>query len=144
MRFYLLLISTFILIQSYGLGTPKDSSKNLRLEPLPSIFHTPETSWGFGVTLLGYIKPKDSLTSKSNFQVFLDATLMNQASFQTDFNFYTAKNKHFIIGSTDLTRFPEFYCGIGNENGPEDYCHIDIKYANLKGTLYGQLKIAST
>jgi len=94
----------------------EEKEKSLQLQLLPSVFHTPETSWGLGAILLGYHTPKDSLTRKSNVQLFLDATLMKQMSFQSDFNIFTAKNKYFIRGSHDLSKFPEFYFGIGNNN----------------------------
>ena len=121
-------------------ATAQDSTKRLRIEPLPSIFHTPETSWGFGATLLGYVSPADSFTSKSNFQIFLDATLMRQASFQTDFSFFTKNNKHYIQGSSDLSKFPEFYYGIGNENEESERCLINLRYFNTQGTFYTALK----
>jgi outer membrane protein assembly factor BamA len=114
--------------------------KPLQLQMLPSIFHTPETSWGMGAILLGYHTPKDSLTRKSNVQLFLDATLMKQMSFQSDFNIYTAKNKYFIRGSHDLSKFPEFYFGIGNNNEWSDHCLINIAYFDVKTDVYKSFK----
>ncbi len=114
--------------------------KSLQLQMLPSIFHTPETSWGMGAILLGYHSPKDSLTRKSNLQLFLDATLLKQMSFQSDFNIFTAKNKYFIRGSHDLSKFPEFYFGIGNSNELSDHCLINIAYFDLKVDVYRKYK----
>ena len=132
----------FAILCSYTgtLAQSDDSTKRFKLLPLPSVFHTPETSWGFGVTLLGFHTPKDTHTRESNAQVFLDATLRKQLSFQTDFNIFTSKNKYYIKGSHDLSKFPEFYFGIGNENGPNDNCLIDISYFDAKLALYRQTK----
>ena len=105
-----------IAICTITLAQEMDSTKKMRVTPLPSVFYTPETSWGFGATILGFYKPKDTTTRKSNAQVFLDFTLMRQASFQSDFNVFTKGNRFYIKGSHDLSKFPEFYYGIGNEN----------------------------
>lgn len=126
----------FCLLSFTGFSAVEDSTKRVKVQVLPSLFHTPETSWGGGITALGFMDGKDSLTRNSNFQLFLDATLMNQASFQSDFNFFTRGNKNFIQGSTDLSKFPELYFGIGNENNPEDYCNIDLRYVNGTITYY--------
>lgn len=138
-------ISILILILSFGTGKlalaqKKDSTKQVTVLPLPSIFFTPETNWGFGATLLGFYKPNDTLTRKSNAQVFVDVTLMGQASFQSDFNLFTKGNHFYIKGSHDLSKFPEFYFGIGNTNMEDDRCLIDIAYFDAKLALYHQLK----
>jgi outer membrane protein assembly factor BamA len=117
----------------------KDSVKRVRIQPLPSVFHTPETSWGFGATVLGFINPKDTSTRKSNAQLFLDFTLNRQASFQSDFNIFTKKNTWYIKGSHDLSKFPEFYFGIGNENPKDGHCLIDITYFDGKVTFFKKL-----
>jgi outer membrane protein assembly factor BamA len=108
--------------------------------PLPSVFFTPETSWGFGATVLGFYKHKDTTTRKSNAQVFLDFTLMRQASFQSDFNIFTKGNRFYIKGSHDLSKFPEFYFGIGNENNRNDHCLVKLAYFDAKLALYNQIK----
>ncbi|NNJ55484.1 MAG: BamA/TamA family outer membrane protein [Bacteroidia bacterium] len=117
-----------------------DSVKRFRIQPLPSVFHTPETSWGFGATLLGFLNPKDTNTSSSNAQIFLDVTLRRQASFQSDFNLFTKNDKWYFKGSHDLSKFPEFYFGIGNNNEKSDHCLIDIGYFDFKINAYTKLK----
>lgn len=135
------LVVIFLLASCSSLLAEKgDSAKQVRLVPLPSMFFTPETNWGFGATLLGSYIPKDTQTRKSNAQVFLDVTLMRQASFQSDFNIFTNQNKFYIKGSHDLSKFPEFFFGIGNENTPDDHCLIRISYFDAKLALYNQLK----
>ncbi len=120
-------------------GQSIDTSKRITVMPLPSVFFTPETSWGFGATVLSFYKPKDSSTRKSNAQVFLDFTLRKQASFQSDFNIFTKGNRFYIKGSHDLSRFPEFFFGIGNMNNEEDHCLINISYFDAKLAFYNQL-----
>lgn len=117
-----------------------DSTTKIAMQVLPSILHTPESSWGFGATLLGFVTPADSAAHTTNFQLFLDVTLMKQASFQTDFNIFTKKNKHYIQGNTDLSIFPEFYFGLGNDTKVDDYCLIDLRFVNAKSTFYTVLK----
>jgi outer membrane protein assembly factor BamA len=138
-------ISILIFIISLGTGNialaqKADSTKKIKLLPLPSVFFTPETSWAFGVTVLGFYTPKDTFTRKSNAQVFFDVTLMGQASFQSDFNIVTKRNSFYFKGSHDLSKFPEFYFGIGNTNTEDDHCLIDISYFDVKLALYHQLK----
>ena len=118
----------------------QDSTKHDKLQVLPSIFHTPETSWGFGITTLGYFTPKDTNTRKSNAQLFLDYTLNHQVSFQSDFALFSKRNKYYFNGSHDLSKFPEFYFGIGNENMPTDAVLIKISYADFKLNALKKLK----
>lgn len=135
-RFILCLLAFLICKKSWS----QDSIKRYRFQILPSIFHTPETSWGFGVTTLGYFTPKDTNTRKSNAQLFLDYTLNHQISFQSDFALFSKKNKYYFNGSHDLSKFPEFYFGIGNENRPTDAVLIKISYADLKLNALKKLK----
>jgi len=137
-RFIIALIALAYSLAS--LAHQKDSTRQVRVIPLPSVFYTPETTWGFGATVLGFYKSKDSSTRKSNAQLFFDFTLMKQASFQSDFNIFTKKNNFYIKGSHNLSRFPEFFFGIGNKNISSDRCLIDIAYFDAKLALYHQLK----
>jgi outer membrane protein assembly factor BamA len=114
----------------------QDTSAHFKVMALPSVFHTPETSWGFGATTLFYFHPKDSQTNESNGQFFIDYTLMRQASFQSDINVFSKKNKYFFRASHDLSKFPEFYFGIGNENDPQSHCLINIAYFDFKLAAY--------
>lgn len=133
------IVIAILLVFSSAFGQEKQE-KAVQLQLLPSVFHTPETSWGAGVILLGYHTPKDSMTRKSNVQVFLDATLMKQVSFQSDFNIHTTKNKYFIRGSHDLSKFPEFYFGIGNNNDVNHHCLVNIAFFDVKTDVYKSFK----
>lgn len=134
------LVVILVLGSHTTLAQREDSSKRVQILPLPAIFHTPETSWGGGATLLAFYTPKDTITRKSNAQLFFDVTLRRQVSFQSDFNFFTRNNNFYIKGSHDLSKFPEFFFGIGNANSEEDQCLIDIAYFDAKLALYHQLK----
>jgi hypothetical protein len=137
-RFYTIL---FIICCSFiASAQNNDSAKLLRFIPLPSVFFTPETNWGFGATLLGFHIPTDSSTKKSNAQVFLDLTLRKQASFQSDFNIFTKGNRFYIKGSNDLSKFPEFYFGIGNQNDRDNHCLINIAYLDVQVAVYKELR----
>jgi hypothetical protein len=133
-------LSLFSLVLLHKATAQVDSCIKSKFMALPSVFHTPETSWGFGATMLGFFCPKDSNTKESNAQIFLDATLLEQLSFQSDFNIFTKKNRLYIKGSHDLSKFPEFYFGIGNDNLLEDRCLIDINYFDFKIGGYLKLK----
>ncbi len=130
-----LTVTLFVFIQmntTLSFAQKDTADKRLRLQALPSVFHTPETSWGFGATLLAFYTPKDSITRLSNAQIFLDGTLMKQASFQSDLNLYTRHNKNYIKASHDLSKFPESYFGIGNDTKIEHQCLINIAYFDVK------------
>lgn len=137
-RYYLSILALAMCLAAFA--QQKDSTKRVRIVPLPSIFFTPETSWGFGATVLGFYTHKDTSTRKSNGQLFIDFTLMKQASFQSDFNIFTKKNDFYIKGSHDLSKFPEFFFGIGNRNQRDDHCLINISYFDAKLALYRQLR----
>jgi hypothetical protein len=79
LRISILIFIISLSTSDIALAQKIDSTKQIRVIPLPSVFYTPETSWGFGATVLGFYTPKDTFTRKSNAQVFFDVTLMGQA-----------------------------------------------------------------
>jgi hypothetical protein len=125
-------LTVLIFLLSGFSSLAKSDSSSIHLQALPSIFYTPETSWGGGLTTICYIKNKDSSSRNSNFQWFLDGTINRQLQFLGDYNFFTPKEKLYVKGRHDWSMFPEYYFGIGNETTLEDRCWIDFNLFNLQ------------
>ena len=112
----------FLVMSKSTFSFPPDSlQKNFTFSILPTMFYTPETRLGFGALYFNYFKTNknDSLLKKSNTQTYLTYTINNQFSFENDFQLWFGKNRFFVTGVIDYSRFPQFYFGIGNNTRQE-------------------------
>jgi len=147
----------FFLVLSQKTGAfPSDSLKNVKIGILPSVFFTPETRLGFGVFGFSYFKTNknDSILRTSNTQTFLTYTLNKQFAFENDYQLWFAKNKFYLSGAFDFSRFPQFFFGLGNHTKQDkrvtysaDFIRIQTKalakiHKNFYGGLFFQYKKA--
>ncbi|MBR9859952.1 hypothetical protein GYB22_04240 [bacterium] len=133
------LIVLFVILTSAISSWSADSTAQKRKHDfgiLPSAFYTPETRLGLGVVFLTYFNPHDSTSYTGNAQFYLDATINKQVLFQSDYNVFTANRKYYFKGQHDISRFPEFFFGLGNMTEVKDRCVIDFNLAHLKTYFY--------
>jgi outer membrane protein assembly factor BamA len=92
-----------------------------RFSPLPVVYYSPETKFGFGV-LLGANKTfgSDSLTTGSYFQSSFIYTLNKQYEWSNLGRIYSPGNKRIFDYKLYYAFFPEFYYGYQIET-PEQY-----------------------
>ncbi len=110
-----------------------DSTNSIQIQFLPSAFYTPETNIGFGGSMYSFFKLNDdTITRKSNAQTYVTLSLNKQFSFENDFNFWINKNKYFISGSIDYSKFPELFFGLGNETSPDTFASISFELIKFK------------
>ncbi|MFT4522668.1 MAG: hypothetical protein ACI8ZN_001618 [Bacteroidia bacterium] len=142
MRLSLLIAFLGWSLTAYSQLHQETTSKHAVWKALPSAFYTPETTIGVGVLLLVERESKHSDLSNSNAQFYLDVTFRKQIQLQNDHNIYGKflKQNIYLMGSNDLSRFPEFYFGIGNETQVNDACLIDFNLVNFKNFAYVEVQ----
>ena len=109
--FFLILLST---LPFYVLGS--DSTKRVKILPVPAFGYSPETKTYLGaVTLFTLDLYKDSLTRTSNAKLEFNYTWNRQMILSSDWNYFFKEERWFSKGSLRLSHYPDFYYGIGSE-----------------------------
>jgi hypothetical protein len=117
----ILLLLLLLLCIHLSVFAQPDRKNRWRFSPLPVVYYSPETKFGFGV-LLGANKTfgNDSLTTGSYFQSSFIYTLNKQYEWSNLGRIYSSGNKRIFDYKLYYAYFPEFYYGYQVEN-PENY-----------------------
>lgn len=123
-----------LLFSSIGLKTihaQAEPTENIELDstaekagffPLPVVYYTPETRFGFGAVALYSFRfegePKSSRNSQ--FQFGGAYTQEDQLLFYLPFQLYKKNNEYFAFGEFGYYRYSYFFFGVGNDV-PKDY-----------------------
>ncbi|HKL40844.1 MAG TPA: BamA/TamA family outer membrane protein [Cryomorphaceae bacterium] len=104
-----------------GFSQQADSSK-VTFVPLPAVFFTPETSWGFGgAAFLSWRFKNESPESRpSQFQLAAAYTLEDQILAYLPFQVWWNEEEYSVFGELGWYRYNYFFFGIGNDQ-PEDF-----------------------
>ncbi len=90
--------------------------KKIRITPLPVIYYSPETRFGFGALVAAsFNSANDSLTTASYAQTYILYTANKQYDWGNKLRYYSPQNKFIFDGKFTFTYFPEFYYGIATE-----------------------------
>jgi hypothetical protein len=110
--------------------------KRLRISPLPVIYYSPETRFGFGALLAANFETgekSDTITRSSYFQTYFLYTVNKQYDWGTITRVYSPQNRFIFNGKFNYTYFPEYYFGMETEE-PES--HKDtIEYNRIAADL---------
>jgi len=102
-----------------GFVAGQDSTKKIKLLPVPTIGYSPETKTYIGaVTLFTIDLYKDSLTRTSNAKFEFNYTWNKQLILETEWNYFFKEEKWFTKGRIHYSEYPDYYYGIGS-NTPE-------------------------
>ena len=102
-----------------GFVAGQDSTKKIKLLPVPTIGYSPETKTYIGaVTLFTIDLYKDSLTRTSNAKFEFNYTWNKQLILETEWNYFFKEEKWFTKGKIHYSEYPDYYYGIGS-NTPE-------------------------
>jgi len=146
MRGILLALLVFVSLVAKSQGSVKQDSvktKKIKLVPLPAVFYTPETEWGFGALLSGIFntsKSGQSNTRNSNAQILAAYTLQDQIILQTTHNVFTNEERYSINGELSYYDFPILYYGIGNDTENEFEENLDYKVFIFRERVLKKLK----
>ncbi len=97
------------------------------LVPLPAVFYTPETKWGFGGVVSYYMYDKEQRAGRilpSTLSFIGIYTTRKQIIALVNTELYFGGDEYRLLGSTGYTKFPTKFWGIGNETPDsleEDY-----------------------
>src|SRR5688572_11768420 len=103
--------SIFLLYSLPLFGFGQDSTshhKRFRVTPLPVIYYSPETRFGFGALVAANfetIKVPDSVTLSSYAQTYFLYTINKQYDWGTSTRIYSPKNKFIFSGKINYTYF---------------------------------------
>jgi hypothetical protein len=101
--------------------TSLNAQKRWRLSPLPVVYYSPETKFGFGVLLGANTNfGTDSLTTGSYLQTSFIYTLNKQYEWSNIGRLYSERNKRIFDYRLYYAFFPEYYYGYQTEQ-PEMY-----------------------
>lgn len=91
-----------------------DTTKRIRVLPVPTLGYSPETKAYAGFVALATIDwYRDTQTRVSNAKIELNYTLNRQFIAETGWNFLTEKEKWFSQGLLHVSKYPDLYYGIG-------------------------------
>jgi outer membrane protein assembly factor BamA len=114
-----------------------DSTQYFRVKFAPILKLSPETSLGFGATVIlnWDFKNVDPGTFGSMGRTTFYYTLNQQYDWTTYFEIFTNRNDYFFVGSISYNRFPQYFYGIGNfiEASDREELNYQRVYLDLKG-----------
>ncbi len=137
----LLILPTF-LASAQVLDSVKNA-KRVRLTPLPVIYYSPETRWGFGALVAANfetVKVPDTITKSSYAQTYFLYTVNDQYELGLSSRIYAAKNKFIFHGKFNYTYFPEYYYGIETEDPESSKDTIEYNRISADLRFYWQVK----
>ncbi len=126
--------------EAVGDSAQSDSVANIpenTLVPLPVLFYTPETDFGFGGLASYYFYPSggegaisSSRVQPSNISAMLIYTVKRQTVVRLEGQLYPGQGRYRTRGSLGYTKFPNTFWGIGNdspERAEEDYTPVSFE-----------------
>jgi len=134
MRYRFIIIASLMLIGGKLWASPQDTSKRSTLIPLPIIFFTPETEWGFGAAgIYSFHFQEDSLNSRpSQIQLGFAYTLRNQILAYLPFQLFIKNSQYKIYGELGYYRYLYEFSGIGNEGFKEESEIFSVKFPRVR------------
>jgi outer membrane protein assembly factor BamA len=118
----LLLLVFLVGLFSGKVSAQKPDSISTTFVPLPVVFFTPETRWGFGAfAFLSWRFEDESKDSRpSQFQLGAAYTLEDQILAYLPFQLWWKDEQYSVFGEVGWYRYNYFFFGIGNDQ-PEDF-----------------------
>jgi hypothetical protein len=90
---------------------------------IPALVYSPETSLGIGARAIRIFRQKGGNPGQlrpSSLPITLMYTLNNQTIFTTELDLWLNENRDYINTRVELSNFPFYYFGIGNDPLPKD------------------------
>lgn len=96
--------------------------RSIKALTFPTFGFEPETDWHFGaVSLFTLDFYEDTTTRKSNAKLEFNYTLNQQLIFESRWEYFFREERYKFIGDFHLSRYPDFYYGIGNDTGNDAF-----------------------
>ncbi len=92
----------------------QDTTKKVKILPVPTLGYSPETKTYIGaVSLLTIDLYQDSLTRISNGKLEFNYTWNKQIILESEWNYFFKAERWFTKGKVHYSKYPDFYYGIG-------------------------------
>ncbi len=135
---------TLLVIVIFGnIAHAQDSTKTKRVKvlPVPTFGYEPETRFHFGAVCLFTLDLyQDSLTRVSNAKIEFNYTLRRQIILEMGWNYFFKHEKWFTDGLIHVSKYPDFYYGIGTNSTEEDKLLFESNRALFDVGLYKKLR----
>ena len=116
-------------------GQKSDSTeKNFRIFPLPVVYYTPETEWGFGaVSLFSFrFKGETKESRTSQFQFGGAYTQRDQVLFYLPFQLYYKNEKYYSFGELGYYKYSYRFFGVGNDLPAENEELYNVNFPRIR------------
>ena len=113
----------------------KDTTeKSFKAYPLPVVYFTPETDWGFGaVSLFSFrLKGEPKESRNSQFQFGGAYTQRDQLLFYLPFQLYYKNEKYYAFGELGYYKYSYRFFGIGNDLPPENEELYNVNFPRVR------------
>ncbi len=118
-------------------GWAQDSTKRWSLYPLPVVFKSPETDFGFGLGGFAAYSYKNQAENLKDSQFSFGGayTLNNQVLFYSNFNIYSPDGKWQTLGEAGYYKYFFYYWGIGPNTTESMRERYDVNFIRIKTDL---------
>lgn len=112
----------------------QDTTKRSNLIPLPIVFFTPETDWGFGAAgIYSFHFKTDSTNSRpSQIQLGFAYTLRDQILSYLPFQLFLKNGKYKVYGELGYYRYIYEFSGVGNEGFQEESELFSVNFPRVR------------
>jgi outer membrane protein assembly factor BamA len=126
----------FLCLSAIDVSAQEADSSSTTFVPLPVVFFTPETRWGFGAfAFFSWRFEDESKDSRpSQFQLGTAYTLEDQILAYLPFQLWWKDEQYSVFGEVGWYRYNYFFFGIGNDQ-PEDFDELyGVEYPRVRLT----------
>lgn len=130
-----LLVSFLLLLLGETFAQENDSiEKNFQAFPLPVVYFTPETDWGFGaVSLFSFrLKGESNESRNSQFQFGGAYTQRDQLLFYLPFQVYYKNEKYYAFGEFGYYKYSYRFFGVGNDLPAENEELYNVNFPRVR------------
>jgi len=126
----LLLLFLFLFLRAES----QEPSNEATFIPLPIVFFTPETNWGFGAAgIYSFHFKQDSINSRpSQLQLGFAYTLRNQILAYLPYQLFLKNGKYKLYGELGYYRYVYEFSGVGNEGFQEESENFSVNYPRVR------------
>jgi len=142
MRTILIFILGLVLFKAKGQAEYSIKSKGINVFPLPVVYYTPETEFGFGaVSLFTFrFKGETSETRTSQFQFGGAYTQRDQLLFYLPYQLYYKNEKYYSFGELGYYKYSYRFFGVGNDLAAKNEELYNVNFPRVRLNLMKLLK----
>lgn len=115
------MVFAWLIAASLALAQEESKQAKVKVLPVPTFGHSPETStYVGGVSLFTFNLYPDSTTRTSNGKIEFNYTWKKQIILEAAWDYFSEKERWFSKGRIHYSKFPDLYYGIGGQTSAND------------------------